>query len=444
MNQEKALQDLFKKMPRALRYSAPFIVDWRRTARAKQRLPLESKFHTMLIQSGRGWGKTKTGLQWVAENLLFADPQHPAEIGIICRTKGDAKRLLRRPDGLLRMMPPEKKYWKWNDTELHGKLWNGSTLECFSSEEPQATRGPQFTHLLFDEASSFRYKETIDNALFGLRKGAAQLLITTTLKRNDVTRMLIARASGEGGIIVKGATKENLANLNKEAFARWEAQLGDSLIGKQELYGEFIDEIPGALFTMQNIEKNRINNVNTAGHTFAIGVDPQGSHRRLNLGVDKDDMRDLDETSSASETGLCVMSTNGRELYIHEDATLSGPPYVWGAKIRELTYKYGGPEATIGIVEVNFGGEMAIEVLRQCCPELPVRAVRAHESKYVRAEPVAEAYSRDIIKHVGIHAKLEDEMTSFTPNTKKSPNRMDAMVWAATALMHRRESVVIV
>ena len=435
-----------KDLPKPARMAAEVYVNWMEMIAArplgwKQAVPftMTPPFTNMLIQSGRGWGKTKVAIHWAAKALALPDDGQPINLGIICPTQKDGRRFLERNDGLLSCLPPAP-YTKHNRAHLKGTLWNGSSYEVFSSQNPQYLRGPDIDKAVMDEASSFMYPEILGNVLACLRRGRCpQMLVTTTLKRNEITRELLKLIPEE--FRIRGETKENIA-LSPEWYKRLRDFYGDSLLGEQELGGAFIEEVPGALFKSDNIDKYRVNSEDAKElrHVaFAVGVDPQGAHRNQRELSDKDDSADLG--MNQSETGIVIASkaTNGH-IYIHEDLSASMPADIWAAAVVHAAEQH---KPSVISVERNFGGDMVKASMQRFNKnQIPIIERQASDSKIVRAQPLSILYQQGVVHHIGQFPKLEMEMTSHTAEAKRSPNRLDALVWAVEALMGERRRII--
>ena len=425
-----------RAVPEPVRFAFLKMMEWaEKTAdRPKQRIPFNTAFARLLVMSGRGWGKTALGINWIMRHLCFPAIGQPTAVGIVCPTRRDAQRLLERPDGLLNLLPPPP-YTRHDKSELKGELWNGSTYEIFSSERPTTLRGPNLSHVLWDEAATARYIEVWPNIQACLRLGKnPQLLVTTTPKRNEITQKLREKIAPE--FRIHGETAENKRGLSAQMIKDFYEDLANTPLGRQEIYGEYIDEVPGAMFNNQNISDNRITQEeadNIQHLSFVVGVDPQGFHRRRHLRADIDDTAGLG--LKKSETGIVVVSRaikkDKTHFYVHEDLSGSYPPDEWARLVCETAERYGASIA----VENNFGGDMVANTLwRFNDSKTPINERTAQDSKMVRAQPIAIDYAKGRVHHIEYLPHLEEEMTSFTDESRESPNRLDALVWAIREL----------
>jgi phage terminase large subunit-like protein len=384
-----------------------------RIARAEQ-LPPDGDWVTWLYQAGRGAGKTRTA----AEELAWRASRTPdTRWAIVAPTFSDARdtcvegesgilTVLRRY-GTLRAKNP------WNRSMGEIVLVNGSRIKLFSGDEPERLRGPQFHGAWVDELGAFRYPAAWDQLQFGLRLGVhPQTIVTTTPRPIPVLRGLLARADGSV-VITRGSTFDNRANLAPIALAELLARYDGTRLGRQELYGELLEDVEGALWTLSLIEQHRLTEAPQLVRTV-VAVDPA-------------------VTDTGDETGIIVAGRDSQQHgYVLADYTLRGTPDAWA---RAVVESYDRHSADAVVVEVNQGGQMVAQVLRTIRPTLPIKEVRATKGKQLRAEPISALYEQGRIHHIGVHAALEDQMTSWTPDQPKSPDRLDALVWAFTELI---------
>jgi phage terminase large subunit-like protein len=258
--------------------------------------------------------------------------------------------------------------------------------------------------------------------MFGLRLGdKPQAVITTTPRPTRLIRQLV---EDKNAIITRGTTFDNAHYLAAAFVERIAARYEGRTIGRQELFAEIVEEAPGALWTRALIERQRLaQGVKTAEYSeIVIGVDPPAKS-----GV------------SADECGIVVVGkTSQGAIHVLADLTSQGDtPGQWAARVGAAFRRF---KANRIVAEINNGGEMVVEVLRQSDPNLPVRAVTATRGKFLRAEPVATAYERGIVHHLGYFEKLEDQLCTLTPDFDArasgfSPDRADALVWAIADLI---------
>jgi len=377
----------------------------------------EGSWTTWLILSGRGWGKTRTGAEWIAWQAIH----HPkTRWAIVAATFADARDTCVEGDsGLLKVLREygalrEPNGWNRSMGELY--LANGSRIKLFSADEPDRLRGPQFHGAWVDELAAFKYPDAWDQLQFGLRLGAhPQTVVTTTPRPKPLVKSLLQRTDGSV-TVTRGATFDNAANLAPTALAELQARYANTRLGKQELFGEILDDVEGALFTQANIEKYRVINAPLNLQRMVVSVDPAVT---------------VSETSDS--TGIVVAGKdNAGEAYIIADYTCRLSPLEWAQRAIDA---YRTHNADAIVVEVNNGGDMIPTLIHQVDPSIHVKTVRATRGKTLRAEPVAAFYEQGRVHHVGVLDALEDQMTTWTPEDPKSPDRLDAVVWALTDLL---------
>jgi predicted phage terminase large subunit-like protein len=240
-----------------------------------------------------------------------------------------------------------------------------------------------------------------------------QCVITTTPAPNDLTRRLVKRTNT---IITRGSTFDNAANLSEIAVAQLKDKYEGTRLGRQELYGEVLDDLEGALWGYGVIENNR------------VSLEDLPEFNRIVVAIDPS----VTNNEDSDETGIVVAARcDNNKYYVLEDASHKNTPDGWARKAVSLLHTYNADRL---IAEVNNGGDLVERVIRTIDMNVPYSSVHASRGKLVRAEPIAALYEQGRVHHVGIHKELEDQMVSYTPNSRKSPDRMDALVWALTEL----------
>ena len=381
-------------------------------ARANQ-LPPDGDWRTWLILSGRGWGKTRTGAEWLAWHCVRYPKTRAA---VVAATFADARdTCVEGESGLLnillryRAIEPDN----WNRSMGEIRLLNGSRIKVFSAEEPSRLRGPQHHIAWCDELAAWRYPETWHQLKFGLRLGTdPRVVVTTTPQPNALTRALIKDSTT---VITRGSTYENAANLAGDFLTEIRAKYEGTRLGRQELYGEVLEDVEGALWNTNMLETGRVEEAPRLARVV-VAVDPAATAH-----------------DASDETGIIVAgrSVEGKG-YVLADYSLKASPLDWAKQVVDA---YDTHQADAVVVEVNNGGDMIPTILRQVRPGLPIKQVRATRGKQTRAEPIAALYEQGRIHHVGVLAKLEAQLTEWTPDEPKSPDRLDALVWALTELM---------
>lgn len=338
-------------------------------------------------------------------------------INIVGATASDvSKVLVEGPSGFLASSPP------WNRPVYRSQRadlrWpNGAVANLFSAEEPDRLRGPQCDTAIADELAAWKYPEAWDQLQFGLRLGSnPRVAVATTPRPTAIIKGLMAAPTT---VITRGTTYENKSNLAPQFLDEIVKRYDGTRLGRQELEGEVLDDAPGALWKRGRIEELRIKSGEMpAMQRVVVAVDPAVS-----------------ASEDSDETGIvCAgIGVNGHG-YVIEDGSLSGAtPNQWAQQVVAV---YNRHEADRVVAEVNNGGDLVEANIRTAGPNLAVSQVRASRGKAVRAEPIAALYEQGRVHHVGCFAKLEDQMVGWDPAfSAKSPDRMDALVWALTELM---------
>ena len=297
-------------------------------------------------------------------------------------------------------------------------LTNGSRIKLFSADEPDRLRGPQHHGAWCDELAAWRYTDTWDQLQFGLRLGDhPRTIVTTTPRPVPLIRNLASRTDGTVKI-ARGSTFDNADNLAPQALLELQARYAGTRMGRQELYGEILNESDSALWTRKLIEDARIKPEDQPPYfRCVVAIDPA-----------------VTSGESSDETGIVVAgATPDGHYYILEDASMRGTPEAWARKAIEM-YRKHKCDRIIG--EANNGGDMIESLLRQVDGSIPYRKVHASRGKKVRAEPVSALSEQLKLHMVGSDfALLEDQLVTWEPDFDKSPDRMDAMVWAVSDLM---------
>lgn len=398
--------------------------DWPLWAREDQLPPDAAQgggdWTTWLMLGGRGAGKTRAGAEWVrsiAEAPRGAF-QPPPRIALIGETFADARSVMvEGVSGLLAVHPPETR--PLFEASKQRVTWpNGAVAQLFSAEDPEALRGPQFDAAWADELAKWRRpQDTWDMLQFGLRLGERPRQVATTTPRP--LPLIKALLADPACAVTRVATAANAMNLAPRFLEAIVGKYRGTRLGRQELMAEILEDRPDTLWPRALIEQQRV------GEAPAL--------RRIMVAVDPP----VTSGGRADACGIVVAGVSAEGLgYVLKDRTVQGlSPAGWA---KAALAAYHAMEADCIVAEVNQGGELVEAVLRQVDGSVPVRSVRASRGKFVRAEPVAALYEQGRVFHVGSFAELEDEMSDFGPDGLsggRSPDRVDALVWALTALM---------
>ncbi len=387
--------------------------EWRVWARWEQNRPL-SIWRSWLFLGGRGAGKTRAGAQWVSAQ---ARNGHAGRIALIGPTFHDVREVMVEGHSGIRSIEHKRPSYEASRRRL---VWeNGAQAFCFSAEDPESLRGPQFDAAWADELCFWTYpEETMATLEHGLRLGERPRLMLTTTPRP--TRVLKRLMEANDTVITRSTTFANEDNLAPDFIAALRERWDGTARHRQEILGELIEDAEGALWKRADLEALR-SREHGAFDRVVVAVDPPSS-----LGADADACGII----AAGAWGEGAM----RQAMILGDASVQGAaPHEWAARAANLARMVG---AQAIVAEANNGGEMVRAVLRTAAPELLVRLVRASEGKRARAEPIAALYAQGRVKHAAAFAELEDEMCSFgAADFKASPDRLDALVWALTDLL---------
>ena len=398
---------------------ALLITSWALRAKPHQ-IPASQDWLIWLLLGGRGAGKTRTGAEWIREQVMEKGMRR---IALVAPTYQDAREVMIEGESGLQNIgyPSERPRYSVSRRRLD---WpNGAVGYVFSSEDPDGLRGPQFDCAWADEFCAWTHpKDTLSNLRLALRLGEApQLVMTTTPKPIPALKQLLSSA---GLLISRGATSDNQDNLAPNFLAAMEEAYGGTRLGRQELGGEFLEDHPGALWTRQLIEDS-------------IASAPEREFDKIILSIDPP----VSTGERADSCGLIVAGRIGKgrsaKAYILHDGTVQGlSPEGWASHAIKLAEGWG---VDYMLAEVNQGGDLVSCVLRGVAPHIAIRKVRASRGKNMRAEPVALLYEQGRINHIGRFSALEDELCLMGKKgqQKGSPDRADALVWAVTELLLR-------
>lgn len=394
---------------------------WRKfNGRPAQFIP-DGDWDVWMVMAGRGFGKTRTGAEAVREEVLTSRSER---IALVAETAADARDVMVAE--LLRIFPPDQRpvYTKSNRCI---EFSNGAKAFTYNAVEPDQLRGPQHDFMWHDELAKWKYaRETWDQAQFGLRLGRhPRQIVTTTPRPIELVKAICA--GKEGAVhITRGSTMDNRSNLAGGFMDRIHKRYAGTRLGRQELDAELLSDLPGALWTQAAIDAYRVQSPPALGR-IVVAVDPA-----------------VTSTDDSNEHGIVVVGVeaDGQNGYLLEDASLSGSPHDWATQAITMCHKW---RADGVVVEVNQGGDMVAHTLRVISPNINIIEVRATRGKHVRAEPIAALYEQGRIRHVGQYPEVENQMTQFTNEGYQgegSPDRVDALVWAASELFPDMVSVV--
>jgi phage terminase large subunit-like protein len=415
---EAYLSQLDPSVVASLKYS------WEFWARPDQ-LPPEWDWETWLVLAGRGFGKSRMGAEWVR---MKAREVPGCRIALIGETSADCRKVMIEGDsGILGISPPDFMP-EYSPTNRQLTWPNGSIAITYNATEPGQLRGPQHHFAWADELAKWDYmQDSWDQLQFGMRLGDhPQTIVTTTPRPLPLIRELVAK-DGKSVHVTKGATRDNSANLPESFIHGIEDKYGGTRLGRQELEGEILDDIPGALWSRETIDNYRLREVPEDLIRVFVSVDPAVSSHE---GSDE---------HGIVVVGLARDKDGYARGYVLEDGSLKGQPEEWAKAAVRLYRKW---EADKIIAEKNQGGEMVSSMIKTVDRTVPIKLVHATRGKMVRAEPISSLYEQGRVHHVGRFDKLEDQMCLFSIDQLRggsygSPDRVDALVWGLTEIFNK-------
>ena len=391
------------------------VSDWyTKHARDNQKPPDGEDWFIWLTLAGRGFGKTRLAAEYVQWAVSTG---RAGRVALVGRTAADVRDVMvEGVSGILAVAPsgaapryePSKRRLTWP---------NGAVATTYSADKPAQLRGPEHDLIWADELAAWGNPATWDNLILGLRRGRRPHAVVTT---TPVARPLITSLVYEtpGVAIVRGSTYDNRDNLPETFVRQIERMYSGTRLERQELYGEILDDTPGALWSRDVIEAGRYVGELPEFYRVAVGVDPA--------------------VSSSGTTGIVVagVTKTGRDLtaYVLDDLSVSGAPADWAAAVVSAYHKYA---ADLVVFERNQGGDMGREIIRNAPggARVNVKDVTAARGKHARAEPVSAEYKHGRVRHVGMFRDLENQLCSWVPGDADSPDRLDALVWVLSELL---------
>ena len=385
--------------------------------------PPEQGWRTWLMLAGRGFGKTRAGAEWI-EKIARSRPG--VRIALVGATIDEARRVMvEGVSGVLSVARRRRHRVKW-EPSLGRLTWpNGSQAQIFSGDNPDGLRGPEHDFAWCDELAKWgEAEEAWMNLQMGLRRGRRpRALVTTTPRPGELLQRI---RDAEWTVTTSGRTDENV-NLSEGFVEMMIATYGGTRIGRQELDGELIEEIEGALWSRELMERSRL------PHPQTPSPEGEGAFDRIVVGVDPP----AGVGEGCDACGIVVCGRRGDALYVIADETVQGmSPEGWANRVAAAAARW---RASIVVAEANNGGAMVASVLKAADSGLKVKLVHASKGKVARAEPVALRFEAGRAFLAGSFPKLEDQMAGMIAGGAyegpgRSPDRADAMVWAMTEL----------
>ena len=393
----------------------------------EHQLPPDGDWSTWTILGGRGAGKTRAGAEWVRAQVEGARPLDEGRrgrIALVGETLDQVREVMVFGESGIMACSPADRRPEWQTTRRR-LLWpNGAVAQAFSAHDPEALRGPQFDGAWVDELAKWkRARATWDMLQFGLRLGERpQVCVTTTPRNMGVLKDILAQ---DGTVVTRAPTEANAAHLAQSFLDEVRARYAGTRLGRQELDGVLIDTAEGALWPPARLDGWRVTAAPEALDRIVVAVDPPVT------GHDHSD-----------ECGIVVAGavTRGpvqdwRAFVLADCSVAATSPLGWAEAAIRAMERFGAERL---VAEVNQGGDLVEQVIRQADPLVPLRQVHASRGKVARAEPVAALYEQGRVRHLHGLGALEDQMQQMTARGfegKGSPDRVDALVWALTELM---------
>lgn len=386
--------------------------NWRANARSDQ-LPPEWNWRMWLLRGGRGSGKTRAGAEWIRERWNAGLMKRG---GLIAPSAAEVRDVIVEGEsGILAVHPPQerptfypsKRRLEWPD---------GARATLYSADDPDQIRGANLDTAWVDELAKMREaQEVYDNLMLALRIGKRACGVVTTTPRPIP---IIRRLAQDPNVAVSNAsTYENLDNLSPNLREQVLEMYKGTRLERQEIYGEIIEDVEGALWSLAQIEQQRIWEQPKGLDKIVVAVDPPAS--------------------TTAECGIVICGRKDDKGYILGDYSMTGQPSNWAKRVIQA---YNHWNANYVVAEKNMGGAMVENTLRSADPDIPIRMVTASKGKVARAEPVSSLTEQGRLWHYGQSAPLEDQMTQFTGDKgQASPDRLDAMVWGITELLLKKK-----
>jgi len=411
---------------------------WEFWARDNQLEPEGKDWRVWFINAGRGYGKTRSGVEWVRENAK----RGVRRIAAIAATNSDIERVMVKGEsgflsvcwegdktysgklmGFPKYSPTKRSLIWWKNGIETGKKEDILTeVQFFSAEEPERLRGPQFELAWCDELAAWNKDiDTWAMLQFCMRLGKRpRIMVTTTPKPTKLVRQILKDKTTH---VTTGSTFDNAANLAGTYLTAVKEQYEGTRMGRQELYAEVLEEAQGALWTTDMLDSCSVKQEDVPDLIrIVVALDPA-----------------VTSNAESDMTGIVVagIDVNG-VAYVLGDYTDRLSPQGWASKAIQLYHQF---QADRIVAEVNQGGDMVRTTIHGEDESVSYRAVRASRGKYARAEPISALYERNLVKHVANPTdgsslnELETQMRTWEPlGSIGSPDRLDALVWALTDL----------
>lgn len=397
--------------------------EWGFWARPDQ-LPPSGEWLVWLVMAGRGFGKTRTGAEYIRSVLTENPGWHAALVGTTLAEVRST--MIEGPAGLQAVFPPEE--WaqvRWNRTTCELWLPNGSHAQGYTADVADKLRGPAHHVAWADEIAKWKdapsgilENTTWSNMMLGLRQGPyPRCVATTTPKPFKLIKELLA---DEATHVTRGSTYDNLTNLSPTFKRQVLRQFEGTRLGRQELHAEVLEDVEGALWTRVMIEQGRVEKAPETLVRCVVAIDPA-----VSVG------------ENSAETGIVVVGRGeDGECCVLQDASGKLSPLSWAQRAVNLYEQW---HADAIVAETNNGGDLVTTNIRTVSRSVPIVTVHASRGKAARAQPIASLYEQGRVHHVGMFPLLEDQLCGWCPDSgDPSPDRLDALVWGVTYLSEQR------
>ena len=388
---------------------------WDVWARPNQIEP-EGDHRYWLVLAGRGFGKTRAGVEWCRSQIENGSSSRAI---VIAPTSADCRdTIVDGPSGFLNVCPP------WNrplyEPSKRRLTWdNGAIVSLYSAEEPDRLRGVNCDLMLADELAAWTHSETWDMAMFALRIGAnPRAMITTTPRPTRLIKNLVENTST---VVTRGSTYDNKANLAPQFLDAILKKYDGTRMGRQEIYAEVLEDVEGAILSLDQLISLRVEEADDP-QRIVVGVDPA-----------------ISTGENADKTGI-VVTSRGKDghLYALADRSCRLGPAGWAKKVVDAFHEF---QADLIVAEKNQGGAMVEHTIRSLDADVPIKLVHATRGKHVRAEPILAMFEQGKAHTMKGMDELESQLSSFTPQgyeSDGSPDSADAFIWASTELTQDR------
>jgi phage terminase large subunit-like protein len=392
----------------------------------EHQVPPGGDWRTWVILGGRGAGKTRAGAEWVRGRVEGAKPLDPGtcrRLALVGETVEQVREvMIFGESGIMACSPPDRRP-EWQATRKRLVWPNGAVAQVFSAHDPEGLRGPQFDGAWVDELAKWKKaRDTWDMLQFGLRLGEApQVCVTTTPRNVGVLKDILG---SESTVVTNAPTEANAANLAQGFLEEVRARYAGTRLGRQELDGVLTEAAEDALWTPAMLERARVGAAPELDR-IVVAVDPPVTGH-----------------AGSDACGIVVAGAvtqgpvqNWRAFVLADESLDAAGPAAWARAAIRAMERWGADRL---VAEVNQGGDLVEQVIRQVDPLVPFRKVHASRGKVLRAEPVAALYEQGRVHHLRGLGALEDQMCAMTARGyegRGSPDRVDALVWALTDLI---------